>query len=210
MRSRVTVVCLCVCMCVCYRSNCSSVDPCCPSVVLTESARYFQGFWFVDFAKSALFESYGVIYLFDRHGHISSTVRSLLLSKWWHGNGNLWPHCTDIIVMASLVPRPSPDLSMLHAEREERTWCATSQCTRHQWLSVGAAQPRWLQTWTLFDATHALRGHAQLSSCKVPGTAECQLVTVWFHRLYLNIVQVTYVIDICNHQQFWGRNKNLV
>ena len=30
MRSRVTVVCLCVC----YRSNCSSVDPCCPSVVI--------------------------------------------------------------------------------------------------------------------------------------------------------------------------------
>ena len=30
MRSRVTVVCLSVC----YRSNCSSVDPCCPSVVI--------------------------------------------------------------------------------------------------------------------------------------------------------------------------------
>ena len=44
MRSRVTVVCLSVCVCVCYRSNCSSVDPCCPSVVLTESARYLQGF----------------------------------------------------------------------------------------------------------------------------------------------------------------------
>ena len=44
MRSRVTLVCLSVCVCVCYRSNCSSVDPCCPSVVLTESARYFQGF----------------------------------------------------------------------------------------------------------------------------------------------------------------------
>ena len=34
MRSRVTVVCLSVCLCVCYRSNCSSVDPCCPSVVI--------------------------------------------------------------------------------------------------------------------------------------------------------------------------------
>ena len=77
MRSRVTVVCLSVCVCLLYRSNCSSVDPCCPIVVLTESARYFQGFSLVDFAKSALFKSYGLIYLFDRHGHISSTVRSL-------------------------------------------------------------------------------------------------------------------------------------
>ena len=34
MRSRVTVVCLYVCLCVCYRSNCSSVDPCCPSMVI--------------------------------------------------------------------------------------------------------------------------------------------------------------------------------
>ena len=35
MRSRVTVSSLsvCVCVCVCYRSNCSSVDHCCPIVV---------------------------------------------------------------------------------------------------------------------------------------------------------------------------------
>ena len=35
----------------------------------------------MDLAKSALFKSYGVIYLFDRRGHIYSTVRILLVSK---------------------------------------------------------------------------------------------------------------------------------
>ena len=46
MCSRVTVVvlCVCVCVCVCYHSSCSRVDLCCPSVVPTESARYFEGF----------------------------------------------------------------------------------------------------------------------------------------------------------------------
>ena len=46
MRSRVTVVvlCVCLCVCVCYHSSCSRVDLCCPSVVPTESARYFEGF----------------------------------------------------------------------------------------------------------------------------------------------------------------------
>ena len=51
------------CVSVCYHSSCSRVDLCCPSVVPTESARYFEGFLIVDFAKNALFKSYGVIYL---------------------------------------------------------------------------------------------------------------------------------------------------
>ena len=99
MRSRVTVVCLFVClyvcMSVCYRSNCSSADLCHPNVVLPESARYLEGFWLVDFAKMALFKSYAVIYLAIGATIIWSTVRILLVSEWWHGNGDLWPHWTD-------------------------------------------------------------------------------------------------------------------
>ena len=39
-------------------------------MIPTESVRYFEGFELVNFAKSALFKSYSVIYLFDRRGHI--------------------------------------------------------------------------------------------------------------------------------------------
>ena len=58
-------------MSVCYRFNCSSVDLCWLSVVATNGiSTILQRFELFDFAKGAMFKSYGIIYLFDRDGHI--------------------------------------------------------------------------------------------------------------------------------------------
>ena len=42
----------------------------------------------------------------------------------------------------SLVPRPSPDLSMLHAEREERAWEIKSRVKRHRRV-INIERGRW-------------------------------------------------------------------
>ena len=61
----ITVVILCVCLSVTALSARVLISPACPSMV----ANYYQilrtGFLTMDFAKSALLKTYGVIYLFD-------------------------------------------------------------------------------------------------------------------------------------------------
>ena len=90
-----------VCMSVCYRSNCSSADLCHLNMVLPESARYLEGFRFMDFAKMALFKSYTVIY----HA-IGATIYEVLFVFYSYPNDDTETatfDCTVLIVMAMLT-----------------------------------------------------------------------------------------------------------